>query len=69
VRFLRIFLAGALISAPVWGFEVTLNDEEREECRAGQGCMLVTRVKLREALELAFEAGREAQKVVCRSGA
>jgi hypothetical protein len=53
-----LLLAGALASAPVAAVDVTFTDEEREQCDAEGGCMIVTRLVLHKAQKAAFDAGK-----------
>ena len=55
MRHLLALLAGLLISAPITGATVagrtiTLDDEDAADCKAGGGCVLMTRQHMR-ALE------------------
>ena len=55
MKHLLAFLAGLLITAPIIGATVagrtiTLDDEDVADCRAGGGCVLMTREKM-HALE------------------
>lgn len=62
---LAAFLAGCLISAPLCavekvGLNITITEEEDNQCDEGGGCYLVPRAAILEALRDAYKEGMNA---------
>lgn len=61
-----LLLAGALASAPIAAYDLSMTADERKSCDEQGGCVVVTRQWLLGRLQTAQAAGEQAAAQACR---
>ena len=61
-----LLMAGALASAPIAAYDLSMTADEQKSCDEQGGCVVVTRQWMTGRLQAAYAAGEQAAAQACR---